>query len=145
MLTRREKRLIVQGRLLDPDTAALSDRAIARELDVSQPFVGSVRRRLALRSSATRETEEVVAREPVVNRRPPHAGAVATGNLDVLGVEPDRSSTATDGATSAQAALDRFHNEHSGIGRIVRVWRSGNPDEVADGVAQTEPFNPFDE
>lgn len=43
-LTRRQKRLMVQGRLTEPDAQDLSDRAIARELDVSQPFVSALRR-----------------------------------------------------------------------------------------------------
>ena len=43
-LTRRQKRLIVLGRLASLDAAAMSDRAIARELGVSQPFVSALRR-----------------------------------------------------------------------------------------------------
>lgn len=43
-LTRRQKRLLVQGRLAEADADTLSDRAIARELGVSQPFVSALRR-----------------------------------------------------------------------------------------------------
>ena len=43
-LTRRQKRWLVRGRLAEPDAVAISDRAIARELGVSQPFVSALRR-----------------------------------------------------------------------------------------------------
>lgn len=45
-LTRRLKLLVVLGRLVEPDAPELSDRAIARELGVSQPFVSKLRRRV---------------------------------------------------------------------------------------------------
>ena len=44
-LTRRQKRLLVIGRLTEESAANCSDRAIARELGVSQPFVSGLRRR----------------------------------------------------------------------------------------------------
>lgn len=43
-LNRRQKRLVTLGRLRERDAASLSDRAIARELGVSQPFVSRLRR-----------------------------------------------------------------------------------------------------
>jgi hypothetical protein len=43
-LSRRQKRLLVLGRLSEPDADEKSDRALARELGVSQPFVGELRR-----------------------------------------------------------------------------------------------------
>jgi hypothetical protein len=43
-LTRLQKRLLVHGRLVQPDAAQMSDRAVARELGVSQPFVSDLRR-----------------------------------------------------------------------------------------------------
>lgn len=51
-LSRRQKRLLVRGRLTESDAAKLSDRAIARELGVSQPFV-SAQRRLVCPSAGT--------------------------------------------------------------------------------------------
>ena len=43
-LSNLEKRMLVRGRLVAPDAADLSDREIARELGVSQPFVSAQRR-----------------------------------------------------------------------------------------------------
>lgn len=43
-LSNSEKRMLVRGRLAAPDAARLSDRQIARELGVSQPFVSAQRR-----------------------------------------------------------------------------------------------------
>lgn len=43
-LSNAEKRLMAIGRLSEPDAEGLSDRAIARELGVSQPFVSALRR-----------------------------------------------------------------------------------------------------
>ena len=42
-LRRAEKRILALGRLIDPEADALSDRAIARELGVSQPLVSKCR------------------------------------------------------------------------------------------------------
>lgn len=51
-MTRNQKRMFVQLRLGQSDAAAMSDRALARELGVSQPFVGKQRRLLGLRTTA---------------------------------------------------------------------------------------------
>jgi hypothetical protein len=56
----REKRLLVLGRLTQADADSLSDRAVARELGVSQPFVGAMRRRFlaqALDAAAKRRND----------------------------------------------------------------------------------------
>jgi len=42
-LTWKDKRVLVETRFAQPDAAKLSDRAIARELQVSQPFVSKLR------------------------------------------------------------------------------------------------------
>lgn len=49
-LTRRQKRLLVAGRLSEAGATDMSDRAIARELGVSQPFVSAIRRKGRLTS-----------------------------------------------------------------------------------------------
>jgi hypothetical protein len=54
-MNNNEKRELVRQRLSDPVWATKSDRAIARELDVSQPFVGSVRRSLSGESVEKRQ------------------------------------------------------------------------------------------
>lgn len=69
-LTKRQKQLIVWGRLAQPDASELSDRGIARELGVSQPFVSKLRRRVA---------------------RCPAAPWMPTGSQDVLGAGRRRS------------------------------------------------------
>ena len=43
-LSNFEKRMLVRGRLIAPDSEGLSDRQIARELGLSQPFVSAQRR-----------------------------------------------------------------------------------------------------
>jgi len=43
-MTHKHKRLFVRLRLTQADAASMSDRALARELGVSQPFVGAQRR-----------------------------------------------------------------------------------------------------
>ena len=62
-LTRRQKRLMVQGRLTEPDAQGLSDREIARELDVSQPFVSALRRGSQVLEAVPDEEESHVATE----------------------------------------------------------------------------------
>lgn len=59
-LSNLEKRLAVRGRLSEPDADDLSDRAIARELNVSQPFVSAVRRSMA-GERVVRETEQAAS------------------------------------------------------------------------------------
>lgn len=54
-LSRRQKRLLVRGRLSEPGAAAMSDRAIARELGVSQPFVSAQRRLVSRRCDTDRQ------------------------------------------------------------------------------------------
>ncbi len=55
-MTHKQKRLLVKLRLTQTDAASMSDRALARELGVSQPFVGSQRR--AMRVRLTTESPE---------------------------------------------------------------------------------------
>jgi hypothetical protein len=64
------------ARLASPDAAGRSDRAIARELGLSQPFIGSVRRRLA--------AGDPVHADPVLVDNEP-AAREADADLDVLG------------------------------------------------------------
>jgi hypothetical protein len=52
-MTKKQKRLLVRLRLTQADAASMSDRAIARELGVSQPFVGAQRRIVAPKQVAT--------------------------------------------------------------------------------------------
>ena len=54
---------MVQGRLAEPDAENLSDRAIARELDVSQPFVSALRRGSQVLEEVPGEEEVHVAIE----------------------------------------------------------------------------------
>jgi hypothetical protein len=75
-LTRRQKRFLVLGRLGEPDANVVSDRSIARELGVSQPFVSAMRRRVG--ATAPRGTRP--ARTGIEERQP-------TGTRDVLGAE----------------------------------------------------------
>src|SRR5687768_14115738 len=100
MPTRRQKRLLVQGRLIEPDAPGLSDRAIARELRVSQPFVSAMRRHVGItrRSRRSRTIEERMSL--------PEVGP-STADVDVLGIqegdccESERWSEAHDLSTAA--------------------------------------------
>lgn len=56
-MTRKQKRMLVRLRLMQSDAAAMSDRALARELGVSQPFVGAQRRLVAPRPMIVIEAE----------------------------------------------------------------------------------------
>jgi hypothetical protein len=87
-LTRRQKRLLVLGRLAEADGMVLSDRAIARELGVSQPFVSALRRRLLTAAKA----------RPI-----PRDRGATIETLPTAIRAPDREL-----ATTAQEALDRF-------------------------------------
>lgn len=69
-LSHRQKRLIVRGRLAELDAGSMSDRAIARELNVSQPFVSALRREL--QPSEDEEENEENERLSLVSERPFH-------------------------------------------------------------------------
>src|SRR5688572_6661305 len=83
--------MLVQLRLAQPDAAAMSDRALARELGVSQPFVGAQRRLIQPRLPAHHSTNEPI--QSVFRER----------------------------TTTAQEALDRYHDQWSALGKVRRV------------------------
>ena len=102
--------MLVELRLKQDDAAAKSDRALARELGVSQPFVGKQRRRLSL------------ARLPRNDNR---------NRPDEIPVEH---------TTSAQEALDRYHDHWSAIGRVRRVsWPVDSDNSRA--LRDKDPYN----
>jgi DNA-binding CsgD family transcriptional regulator len=129
-LTRREKNLLVKGRLLEPDAAGLSDRAIARELGVSQPFVSALRRQVSelLSASGADFSDEILPNERSRER---------ASDQDVLGDEWSYRYRA-ERITTAQEALDRFHDEHSPLGRVRRVCWPVEPDQ-----STTLDWDPF--
>src|SRR5438093_5062189 len=102
MTTRREKRLLVLGRLAQGDAATLSDRAIARELGVSQPFVGALRRLCGRREQKRRDAAlKQPAAADVDQSTPPAVTSATVGvpgfwdgaranEVDLLGVEEPR-------------------------------------------------------
>ena len=57
-LSNLEKRMLVRGRLIDPDSERCSDREIARELGLSQPFVSAQRRFVRSVRTASLEVED---------------------------------------------------------------------------------------
>lgn len=63
-LSNAEKRLMVIGRLSEPDAEGLTDRAIARELGVSQPFVSALRRHGSDNYSKVPREEPLGTEEP---------------------------------------------------------------------------------
>ena len=90
-MTRRQKVMLVELRLKQDDAAGKSDRALARELGVSQPFVGKQRRRLSMARPHRKDNR---------NR----AAAVLVEHT-----------------TTAQQALEQFHDQWSAIGGVRRV------------------------
>lgn len=130
-LTRRQKRLLVGGRLVEPDSDRLSDRAIARELGVSQPFVSSIRRRAG-------ETH---------GRRHVHVAGGFDASPEPAGLalpgwnehRPGSSSVECSRPTSAQQWLDRNHDECSPLGRVRRIaWPAAWDVSRAD--SDDDPF-----
>jgi hypothetical protein len=116
---RSAKRARAVARLSRPDACGLSDRALARELGVSQPFIGSVRRRLA-------------AGEPVHTVTPDNEPAAREADLDVLGVGDNDEPAARDvtphraGLPAHQAlAIERY-------GSIRPSWATPVDDGHAD-------------
>ena len=96
-LTRRQKRLLVLGRLLEADASTLSDRAIARELGVSQPFVGAMRR-------ASESSRRSLAGRTAAF---PNACEVANGAKDLSVLANNESGRPATSVTTSQQALDR--------------------------------------
>lgn len=129
-LTRRQKRLLVVGRLVEADAEGLSDRAIARELGVSQPFVSAIRRR--------------------AGRRPVERGNRALETLNGAGAS-ERQDTSRGGqllsvevheATGAQQWLNRNHDAWSSLGPVRRVaWPASwdGPRALADADPYGDP------
>jgi hypothetical protein len=120
-LTRRQKRLLVGGRLVEPDARGLSDRAIARELGVSQPFVSAIRRTAGQRQAP---------------RRPSASGGLGMGAASVAASSAsnerwlNETSAECSRPTSAQQWLDRNHDECSPLGRVRRVAWPASWDEL---------------
>ena len=91
-MTRKQKGMLVRLRLTQLDAATMSDRALARELGVSQPFVGSQRRLVAPRLPARDSPRALV------------------------------TDTVSERITTGQQALDRYRNDQwSALGRVRRV------------------------
>src|SRR5262245_25204175 len=90
--TNKEKRAMVRVRLSQADAAELSDRAIARELNVSQPFVSGVRR------SLSRASGDVLTPE---GREDPASAAAVAGPA---GPASDDQASAATLAPSTQGA-----------------------------------------
>lgn len=87
-----QKRLLVKGRLAEADAATLSDRAIARELGVSQPFVSAIRRSRPTGPTRTR------------------AGSGGASNVATVASQTrssDHNQFVPERITTAQQALDR--------------------------------------
>lgn len=59
-MTHKQKRLFARLRLKCQDAEGLSDRAIARELGVSQPFVSALRKKLSQKVIATKPEQKSV-------------------------------------------------------------------------------------
>src|SRR5688572_16763642 len=97
-LTRRQKRLLVQGRLIEEDAREMSDRAIARELRVSQPFVSALRRQRSVRDNDNRAVD--VRRERL--RVQSEASRYVPDDDEPLEEREYRTTT-------AQEALVKFH------------------------------------
>lgn len=128
-LTRRQKRLLVGGRLAEPDAGDLSDRAIARELSVSQPFVSAMRRRAGLTGSRRhrRRAKDFDAL----------ADSAAAALLESNACRPVPSAGECFRPTSAQEWLDRNHDECSPMGRVRRIawpasWNGSRADSDGD-------------
>jgi len=118
----------------------MSDRAIARELGVSQPFVSGLRRQTDL-ARCTRQGEaadypeqpiETVATSGRASQRP--------SDRDVRGEAS--ALVADERTTSPQEWLDRYHDEHSLLGRVRRVaWAVGDDDDdVSHVLRDGDPF-----
>jgi hypothetical protein len=132
-LTRRQKQLIVLGRLAEPDAACFSDRALARQLGVSQPFVSAQRRLIT----------GVAGRPGTTNEPNDQLETLTTtsgGDQDPVHVTPHLIATAPLKTTSAQEALNRFHDQHSGMGRVRRVGWSASD----EGRQRAPDWNPFE-
>ena len=130
-----DKRSRVLARLSQPDAAKLSDRAIARELRVSQPFVGKLRRSLSPQLATSEQggscenADHNRSRSGVLGNR-----GASTDNEAVAGIHltpmPLRMTTAAQ-------ALRRDHDERSPIGPCRRVsW----PVEVEPEITDYDPF-----
>ena len=116
---------------MESDASDRSDRAIAKELGVSQPFVSALRRvadaRMATRPEAACDDEM----NPGTRRpRPCDDNELVAGDVPIE--PPGHTST-------AQEALDRFHDQHSPLGRVRRV---GWPDYDENTRTMTE-WDPF--
>lgn len=156
---RHRLRLMVRGRLAQAAGERLSDRAIARELGVSQPFVSAIRQeagiapkygRLERRgdcdhrvvgqpsddglSNATRVSYSV---EAEMQRR-----GIPTGDWDPLGAGdgPVFETDTPDESTSAQAALDR---ECAGLRGFTVRHRPRPRDEDDDRPRRSLDWDPY--
>jgi hypothetical protein len=132
-LTRRQKQLIVLGRLAEPDAACFSDRALARQLGVSQPFVSAQRRLLT--GAAGRPSTRIEANERLETSQ-------TTPKLkhDRLSAAQPLIATTPLRRTSAQEALNQFHDQHSGMGHVRRVaWSVSDEAHL-----RTPDWNPFE-
>lgn len=98
MLTVEEKRAAVAALLADPAWSGCSDRAIARQLQVSQPFVGKMRRLLSAAKSNIPELPQH-----------PAAGDNAAGTL--TNVNPG-ANTGAAGDNGANLSTKVYADEH---------------------------------
>lgn len=107
--TRRQKRLLVQGRFSESDAGELSDRAIARELGVSQPFVSGLRRRLGL----TRGSHSLDVEMSPTERGP------STADIDVLGIQ-EAQSPETERWLEGHDLCTAYSDDDHGVGQALR-------------------------
>ena len=89
-LRRAEKRILALGRLIDPDADALSDRAIARELGVSQPLVSKCRHQVNewLDEVFQQGQEDASGAADTVPDDPPRFRRISVDELALEGFDP---------------------------------------------------------
>lgn len=125
-LSNIEKRMLVRGRLATPDSAGLSDRQIARELGLSQPFV-SAQRRVVRAVQSERELAD--------DTGTPNAGPTSPPMISELAY----TEVFEEYATEARPAIFT----PVGLGRVGWVRRPTPWSFDDDRPGATEP-NPFD-
>jgi len=137
MATRREKRLLVLGRLAQADAAQLSDRAIARELGVSQPFVSALRRQRDEASGEPAETLEDAAPEPS-SARPGFWWEV--GRLSREHTDDDVLGVAESPELARELRAQGYHYSW-GLGVMVRTaFRPASEDDDGRALTDADPF-----
>jgi len=119
----------VRGRLAEPDAVAISDRAIARELGVSQPFVSALRR-LSHGAPGAGAPDTVSDPAPLAeNATSSPAAPRPTGDDDVLSGEtvpgPSAADDPGDPADDMQVRpvrWVRWHPEDDDASHALKDW-----------------------